>query len=63
MKEGEYRNLLERRGYLESYDFLAAMPEDHLIRDRGRAPALLSRAGKGRFGDGQRVDGVGYLRR
>lgn len=32
MKEGEYRNLLERRGYLESYDFLAAMPEDHLIR-------------------------------
>lgn len=32
MKEGEYLNLLERRGYLESYDFLAAMPEDHLIR-------------------------------
>lgn len=32
MKEGEYRDLLERRGYLESYDFLAAMPEDHLIR-------------------------------
>ncbi|MCI5801709.1 MAG: hypothetical protein MR014_05940 [Oscillospiraceae bacterium] len=32
MKEEEYRDLLERRGYLESYDFLAAMPEDHLIR-------------------------------
>ena len=32
MKEEEYLNLLERRGYLESYDFLAAMPEDHLIR-------------------------------
>ena len=58
MKEGEYRNLLERRGYLESYDFLAAMPEDHLIRTADGHQLYCLVPAKG-----QRVDGVGYLRR
>lgn len=30
--EAEYANLLQRRGYLDDYAFLAGMGEDHLIR-------------------------------